>query len=951
MPTPFQLPPLPDLPILAALPALRTALATNARVVLEAPPGAGKTTVVPLVLLAAEWRDPADKILVLEPRQLAVRGAAARLAQLLGEPVGRTIGYRVRLDSKVSQDTRVEVITEGILTRMIQDDPALEGVAAVVFDEFHERSLNADLGLALTLDAQAVLRPELRILIMSATLEAQRLGQWLPAPMVSSAGFLFPIETHYLDPRRAAALPNRPRERLAELVPRQVREALQKHAGDVLVFLPGVADLQRVANKLTDSLPDDTDLHLLHGELPLEAQDAALRPARAGRRKVILATSIAETSLTIKGVRVVVDGGYARVPRFLPRTGFTTLETVPVARAAADQRRGRAGRLAPGTCYRLWTEAEHHQLPAHRPPEIQTADLSSLALEMALWGDSDLRWIDAPPAAALGQARELLVRLGALVIKNSELIINNSVSPLQLQQVEKQQNGASNLQATSQDDLAKIAEKNRVANNPITATAELLITNYQLLITPTSHGRQLAKLGLPPRLGHLVVRGQELQHGPAAAALAALLAERDLLRWAAPTDTRPAPPDLRLRLEALASGRPPLPGLALHHATLHRVRDVARHLQSRLGKSQSSPAQHLTNSPVGLLTALAYPDRIAQRETDGRLRLITGQRVELRTEDVDPQATFFAVAHLAGQAATPRATLAAQLTREELETAFAEQITTTDEVRFDPTTNRVTGRRMRRLGALLLGETVIGQPDAALVSQALLGYLQEAGLSKLNWTAGARQLQQRLQFVQYHFGTTSETELQNTDNQVRPPNNPPTLTPAYPPTLPYWPDFSDAALLADLPTWLGPHLAGLKTLDQVQRLDLTEPLLARLPGGWPQRQELDRLAPAALEVPSGSHITLDYADPAAPVLAVKLQELFGLTETPAVGGGRVPLLLHLLSPGGRPAQVTRDLRSFWEKGYFEVRKDLKGRYPKHPWPDKPMEHIPTRLTKKRLGNS
>ncbi|MBO2010505.1 ATP-dependent helicase HrpB [Siccationidurans soli] len=879
------MPPLPDLPIIAALPELRAALAAHSRVVLEAPPGAGKTTVVPLALLAAEWRNAEDKILVLEPRQLAVRGAAARLAQLLGEPVGRTIGYRVRLDSKVSKETRVEVITEGILTRMIQDDPALEGVAAVVFDEFHERSLNADLGLALALDAQAVLRDDLRILIMSATLEAQRLGQWLPAPVVSSAGFLFPIDTHYLDPRRASTLPNKPTERLAELVPGQVRAALTTHPeGDILVFLPGVGDLQRSARKLEDSLAETIDLHLLHGELPLETQDAALRPSKAGRRKVILATSIAETSLTIEGVRVVIDGGFARVPRFVPRTGFTTLETVPVARAAADQRRGRAGRLGPGTCYRLWTKAEHHNLPAHRPPEIQTADLSSLALELALWGATEptsLRWLDVPPAAAYGQARELLLRLGAIVGQESK--------KAREQETEK-------------------------------------------TVLPTPHGRQLAALGLPPRLGHLVVRGQELNHGAAAASLAALLAERDLLRWASPTDTRPAPPDLRLRLEALASGRPPLPGLALHHATLQRVRDVARNLTSRLGKTTPSLSHSVAQSPVGLLTALAYPDRLAQRETHDRLRLVTGQRVGLNTTDVDPQATFFAVAHLAGTASAPRATLAAPLGQDELELAFADQITTSDEVRYDPTTQRVTGRRVRRLGALLLEEKVIGQPDPALVARALLAYLQEAGVEKLNWTANARQLQQRLEFLRQHFPVS---EVLTTDSEQ--------------PVAPSWRPFDDATLTQELADWLGPHLTGLKTLDQVQRLDLTEPLLARLPGGWNQRQELDRLAPAALEVPSGSHITLDYSDPAAPVLAVKLQELFGLTETPTVAAGRVPLLLHLLSPGGRPAQVTRDLRSFWEKGYFDVRKDLKGRYPRHPWPDKPMEHIPTKLTKKRLG--
>jgi len=895
MPPAFVLPPLPDLPILAALPALRQALAAHSRVVLEAPPGAGKTTVVPLVLLAAEWRHPANKILVLEPRQLAVRGAAARLAQLLGEPVGRTVGYRVRLDSKVSKETRVEVITEGILTRLLQDDPALEGVAAVVFDEFHERSLNADLGLALALDAQAVLRPELRILIMSATLEARRLGQWLPAPVVSSAGFLFPIDTHYLDPRRAAPLPNRPGERLAELVPAQVRAALHAHPeGDILVFLPGVADLQRSARKLTDALAENVDLHLLHGELPLETQDAALRPAEAGRRKVILATSIAETSLTIEGVRVVIDGGFARVPRFVPRTGFTTLETVPVARAAADQRRGRAGRLAPGTCYRLWTEAEHHLLPAHRPPEIHTADLSALALELALWGTADpagLRWLDAPPAAAFAQAQDLLLRLGALD--------------------------------------ASLNEESGMRNEELGASAHssFLIPHSSLKLKPTPHGRQLARLGLPPRLGHLVVRGQELGHGAAAAALAALLAERDLLRWAAPTDTRPAPPDLRLRLEALASGQPPLPGLALHHATLQRVRDVARNLMQRLGLKDPSLGHSVTQSPIGLLTALAYPDRLAQRETPDRLRLITGQRVSLNTTDVDPQAVFFAVAHLAGTAAAPRATLAAPLSREELETAFANQITSTDEVRYEPTAQRVTGRRVRRLGALLLAETVIGQPDSALVARALLAYVQEVGLAKLNWTAGARQVQQRLEFVRQQF-----------------PEGAPGASLAE-----SWPASDDETLLRELAGWLGPHLRGLKTLADVQRLDLVEPLLARLPGGWNQRQTLDRLAPATLEVPSGSHINLDYRDPAAPVLAVKLQELFGLTETPTVAGGRVPLLLHLLSPGGRPAQVTRDLRSFWERGYFDVRKDLKGRYPKHPWPDKPMEHVPTKLTKKRLG--
>ncbi|OWP61408.1 ATP-dependent helicase HrpB, partial [Hymenobacter amundsenii] len=438
---------LPNLPITDALPELLATLQTHNVAVLQAPPGAGKTTLVPLALLEADWR-AGGKIIVLEPRRLAARTAATRMAQLLGEPVGQTVGYRMRLESRISAKTRIEVVTEIILTRQLQDDPGLEGVAAVLFDEFHERSLQADLGLALALDAQQVLRPDLRLLVMSATLDAERLGQWLDAPVVSSLGRMFPVDTHYLSPQRAASASRRPHEKLQDLVPVLVREALHTHTtGDVLVFLPGLADQRRVAAKLA-SLPDYIDLHTLHGELPAEQQDAALRPAPAGRRKVVLATSIAETSLTIEGVSIVVDGGYARIPRFEPRSGLTTLGTEPASQAAADQRRGRAGRLGPGTCYRLWTEAEFRELPLHLPPEILTADLSPLALELALWGAHDataLRWLDVPPTPALAQARELLVRLEALL----------PAGP------------------------------------------------------PTAHGRALARLGLAPRLAHLVARGQE----------------------------------------------------------------------------------------------------------------------------------------------------------------------------------------------------------------------------------------------------------------------------------------------------------------------------------------------------------------------------------------------------------------------------------------------------------
>ncbi|MBC6606399.1 ATP-dependent helicase HrpB [Hymenobacter sp. BT188] len=842
---------LPDLPIRAALPELLSTLGSTNCAVLQAPPGAGKTTLVPLALLNAPWMPPTGRIIVLEPRRLAARAAAARMAQLLGEPVGQTVGYRVRLESRISAKTRIEVATEVILTRMLQDDPALEGVAAVLFDEFHERSVQADLGLALALDAQAVLRPDLRILIMSATLEAERLGTWLGAPVVRSAGLQHPVSTHYLPPSRVAAAGNRPTERLTALVPTAIREALAHHPlGDVLVFLPGLADQRRVAERLVGTLAPAVDVHVLHGELPAEQQDAALRPALAGRRKIVLATSIAETSLTIEGVRVVIDGGYARVPHFEPRTGLSTLQTVPVSQAAADQRRGRAGRLGPGTCVRLWTEAEHAERPAHLPPEILTADLSGLALELALWGTYDpaaLRWLDAPPAPALAQARDLLVRLGAILPPGP----------------------------------------------------------------PTPHGRALAGLGLVPRLGHLVLRGKEAGHGSTACALAALLTERDLLR---PADSAPAPPDLRLRLEALMTGRTPLPGLVPDSGAMHRVREAAVVLRNRANVLNST----IEPDAAGLLAALAYPDRLAQRETPERVRLVTGQRALLPAEHFGQEAVFFAVAHLDGNATAPRAVLAAPLDRAELEHHFPELITNSEEVRWDEAAGRVVARRLRRLGALTLADQPLSQPDPAAVEEALLHGLQRQGIVRLPWTEEAQHLRERLAFL-HHISSTE------------------------------WPDVSDAALQLRLSEWLGPFLIGMRSLAEVNRLDLSEALLSWLPSGWAQRQELDRLAPSHIVVPTGSRIRINYADSAAPALAVRLQEVFGLLDTPRVAGGQIPLTMHLLSPGHRPVQVTRDLRSFWATGYFEVRKDMRGRYPKHYWPDNPLEAEPRRGTRRQNG--
>lgn len=837
---------LPDLPVKEALPELLQSLATHTRAVLEAPPGAGKTTLVPLALLGADWRGD-GKILVLEPRRLATRAAAQRMADLLGEPLGQTVGYWVRMEHVVSSKTRVEVVTEGILTRMLQEDPALEGIAAIIFDEFHERSLQADLGLALALDAQSVLRPDLRLLIMSATLDAAGIGRWLQAPVIRSEGRLFPVETHYLSPADVAAAGNRPAERLTNLVPKAIRKAMSEATeGDVLVFLPGMGEMRKVAELLEDRLPPVTDLHLLHGDLALSKQMAAIQPAPAGRRKVVLATSIAETSLTIEGVKVVVDGGFARVPRFIPRTGLTTLVTIPVSKAAADQRRGRAGRLGPGICYRLWSTADQLQLPDRQDPEICEADLSGLALELALWGIKDacsLQWLDTPPAAALSLARDLLLRLEAIEPGGNA----------------------------------------------------------------TAHGKAIASMGLTPRLGHLVIRGRELGLTESACALAALLAERDILKSQQIPSGAPLP-DLVLRLELLAGKRSPIPGYTRDESALRRVQEQAQHLRQRLRE----PKGAIEPRAAGILTALAYPDRLAQRETSGRVRLVTGQRANLSTE-LFGEAEFYGIAHLdAGQ--HPRILLAAPLSREEVLEHFQEQLEEVEEVRWDAANERVLARRITRLGALLLEEKQIKNPDEGLVAVALLRAIQSKGIERLPWSDEVHRTRQRLSFL----------------HQLDPDN---------------WLDVSDVALTASMEEWLLPHLTGLRSLEQVARLDFNQILLGNL--SWELQQEMNRLAPTHLEVPSGSRIALDYTEPATPVLAVRLQEVFGMLDTPRIGGGKVPLLIHLLSPASRPVQVTRDLRSFWSNGYFEVRKDLRGRYPKHHWPEDPLTAPPTRGIKRR----
>jgi ATP-dependent helicase HrpB len=825
----------PDLtlPIEPALPQLREALTAGIAAVLQAPPGAGKTTRVPLALLDEPWL-AGGRIVILEPRRLAARAAARRMADMLGQAVGATVGYRVRHDTLVGPRTRVEVVTEGVLTRMLQSDPSLPGTGLLVFDEFHERSIHADLGLALALQVQTILRPDLRLLVMSATLDGGPVAALLGgAPTVSSEGRSHPVETRYL--------PRRPDLRVEPAVAGLVREVLASETGDVLVFLPGAGEIRRVEHLLEGVA---AAVIPLHGNLPQELQDQALRPSPPGQRKVVLATAIAETSLTIEGVRIVVDSGLARVPRYSPRTGMTRLATVRVSRASADQRRGRAGRLGPGVCYRLWAAYEDQQLLPRATPEILEADLAALALELAAAGVPDpaeLAWLDPPPAAAYAEARGLLLQLGAL------------------------------------DRDGRL----------------------------TQHGRSMSRLALHPRLAHMVLRGRELGAGDLACDLAALLTERDLLRW----QDGPVDADLGLRLNLL---RGTTERQDTDREALRRARHEARICrEARTG--QRVPAGSSGGS-AGVILGLAYPDRIAQRRPGegGRFLLRSGQGAFL-----DPQPLvreqYLVAAELDGKPRESRVLLATALTLEEIETHLANGIEEEDVIEWDAAACAVVSSRRVRLGALILREAPLRSPEPDRVAGALLEGIRRTGPHILPWNEASRRLQARLGFLH---------RLDST-----------------------WTDCSDAALLENLSAWLGPYIGGMRRLDDLGRLDLADLLLGRL--RWDQRAELDEWAPSHIQVASGSRIQVDYADPEAPVLAVRLQELFGATETPRVGRGRVPVTLHLLSPAFRPVQVTRDLAGFWRTTYFDVRRDLRGRYPRHYWPDDPLQAEPTSRAKRR----
>jgi len=848
---------LTPLPIREALEPLADALANHPRVLLRAPPGAGKSTIVPLALLdSSAWLGD-GKILMLEPRRIAARAVAQRMAQLVGEPVGRTVGFRTRLDTRVSRATRIEVVTEGILTRMLQADPELGGIGCIIFDEFHERSLNADLGLALSIESQETLREDLKLLVMSATLDIEPLARLLGgAPLVSAEGRSFEVATHYV-PRRA--------EMALELQTAQViRNALATHDGDILCFLPGAAEIGRVQRALEESSAGagpggsraSPRILPLYGELGAAQQDAALSAAPGGERKIVLATSIAETSLTIEGVMVVIDAGLRRYSEFDPASGMSRLVTGKVSQAAADQRRGRAGRLAPGACYRLWSEGVQASLAPYTPPEISSADLAPLALELACWGAADagrLRWLDPPPAAPLAQARDLLRELEAV------------------------------------DTAGRV----------------------------TPHGRALASMGAHPRLAHMLIKGRGLKAQRLASDLAAILSERDILR-AAP-GARDV--DLRLRLTALR-GETGLPaGLSVDSRALNQAARSSAHWQRELGADSGSGVGGGDADPhdwTGPLAALAYPDRIGRaRDGSGRYLLANGRGARFGEAQALSKSEFIVAAELDGAERDARIFLAAPLRLGDIERHFAARIEERAEVVWDEREEAVRARRERRFGALVLESTEMRDPDPSEVERAVLFGLRRLGASALPWSHTLRQWQSRV-------------ELMRTSG-----------VPAPEP----WPDLGDGALMATLEEWAPPWLEGLSRREHFARIDLGNALRSRL--SYAQSAILEREAPTHLPVPSGSRIPIDYCDGTVPTLSARLQEMFGLSVTPAVAGGRVPLLLKLLSPAGRPVQVTSDLVSFWKRGYHEVRKDLKGRYPKHYWPEDPYAAQPTRRVRPR----
>ncbi len=804
-----------EFPVDAVIPRLSEALAHGSAALLVAEPGAGKTTRVPLKLLDASWLK-GQRIVVLEPRRLAARAAAHRMADTLGDEIGETVGYTVRLDRRVSAKTRIEVVTEGILTRRLLDDAELKGTGLVIFDEFHERSLDGDLGLALTLDVQRALRGDLRILVMSATLDVARVAAHLGgAPVIDAPGRVFPVETRYLDKAQ--------RHTVSQDALRAARRALAETAKSILVFLPGEAEIRRAEAALNSSgLPHNVKVRPLYGAMGFAEQDAAIRPSPMGERKIVLATTIAETSLTIDGIGAVIDTGFKRSPRFDPASGMTALETVRVSLAAADQRRGRAGRLGPGICYRLWPEAETRALAPHDVPEILVADLAPTVLELAAWGVNEARglaWLDPPPEAAFAQAQDLLRRLEAIDAK----------------------------------------------------------------ATITAMGKAMVKLPLHPRLAHMVVKGGS----PLAADLAAVLTERDGMG-------RGAGCDIAARLEQLRG------------PARDRIRASSKQIRQIVGIGDGN-----SELSVGALVALAWPDRIAQRRGgDRRYRMSGGGGAILPEHDALAVNEWLAVATTDGASGDQKIYLAAPLSLEEIEDLFAAQIETRDGVLWDSRARAVSAQRSRRLGALVLEERPIANADPEAMIAAMVEGIRDMGLAVLPWSEATQGPRARVAFLKRLYPDQG------------------------------WPDLTDAALLASLDDWLRPYLAGMTRKAHLERLDLNAIIKGLIPHELERR--LDRLAPPRIGVPSGADVRIDYDTEGDPILRVRLQEMFGLATTPAIAEGRARLRIELLSPAGRPLAITQSLETFWSNGYPSVRAGMRGRYPKHSWPENPLAAPPVK---------
>ncbi|MCH2093286.1 MAG: ATP-dependent helicase HrpB [Pseudoxanthomonas sp.] len=825
--------PSPTFPITPLLPDIVRSLSDHPRLVLEAPPGAGKTTQVPLALLDEPWLQ-GRKIVMLEPRRVAARAAAGFMARQRGEAVGGTVGYRIRFENKVGPDTRIEVVTEGILTRMIQEDPMLEGIGAILFDEFHERHLAGDLGLALALDVQAQLREDLRIVVMSATLDGEKLARFLDAPRLSSEGRGFPVQVAHFPARRDEAIEVQAR--------RAIEHAVLTHPGDVLVFLPGQREIARVEAMLVDILPEDIVVLALHGELPVEKQSEALQPDPQGRRRVVLATNVAESSVTLPGVRVVVDSGLAREPSYDPNSGFSRLEVTHISQASADQRAGRAGRVAEGWAYRLWPQSQ--RLDPQRRPEIALVELGALALELAAWGSDDLRFVDAPPPGAMNAARDLLRRLGALTA-------SNAITPL---------------------------------------------------------GKRMLALGTHPRLAAMLLSADEGEDRALACDLAALVEARDPLRMGGDA--------LAARWRALAAFRNGRAPQDANRSGLAAIDAAAKQWRRRVREATAPPAS-VEAHRLGDVLMHAFPDRIGfQHPQDARRYLLAnGRSARLFDDSALVGEPWIVVSELRHEARDALVQRAAPVDERCLRRDFADRFVTEDTVRWDASRRALSAQRESRFDQIVFDARPAGRVDPALAAAALTDAVRDLGLDALPWPESLRQWRERVRCLRDWMPDLG------------------------------LPDLSDDALMATLDDWLQPAFAGKTRLDALGEDDLANALKSGL--DWSLRQRIDVLVPTRITVPSGMERRIEYAHGQPPVLAVKLQELFGLADTPRVADGRVPVLLHLLSPGGKPLQVTSDLRNFWNSTYAEVKKEMKGRYPKHPWPDDPWSAQATHRAKPR----